>query len=49
VKYAWIEEHRVEFSTTMMCELLLVSRSGLDAMRKRPPSKRSIDDTELLV
>jgi putative transposase len=49
VKYAWIEEHRVEFSTTMMCELLSVSRSGFDAMRKRPPSKRSIDDAELLV
>jgi transposase InsO family protein len=49
VKYAWIEEHRVEFSTTMMCELLSASRSGLDAMRKRQPSKRSVGDAELLV
>ena len=48
MKYAWIERHRLTYSTTMMCELLLVSRSGLNAARQRPPSKRSIDDQALL-
>ena len=28
VKYAWIEKHRQTYSTTMMCDLLSVSRSG---------------------
>ena len=35
VKYAWIDEHRGTYSTTMMCELLSVSRSGLNAARAR--------------
>jgi len=48
VKYAWIEQHRLTYSTTMMCELLSVSRSGLNAARKRPASKRSIDDAALV-
>ena len=32
----------------MMCELLSVSRSGLNAARARRPSKRSLDDEQLL-
>ena len=48
MKYAWIERHRLTYSTTMMCELLSVSRSGLNAARRRPPSKRSIDDAALV-
>ena len=32
----------------MMCELLLVSRSGLNAARTRAPSKRSLDDERLV-
>jgi putative transposase len=48
VKYAWIEQHRLSYSVTMMCELLSVSRSGLYAARKRTPSKRSMDDLALL-
>jgi putative transposase len=48
VKYAWIEEHRPTYSTTMMCALLSVSRSGLNAARGRAPSKRSLDDKELV-
>jgi len=48
VKYAWIEQHRLGYSTTMMCELLSVSRSGLNAARKRAPSKHSMDDQALL-
>ncbi len=48
MKYAWIEQHRLTYATTLMCELLSVSRSGLKAARKRPPSKRSIDDAALV-
>jgi transposase InsO family protein len=32
----------------MMCELLSVSRSGLNAARARAPSKRSLDDAQLV-
>jgi putative transposase len=48
VKYAWIEKHRDTYATTMMCELLSVSRSGLNAARRREPSKRSREDKELV-
>ena len=48
MKYAWIEKHRQTYSTTMMCELLSVSRSGLNAARVRTPSKRSLDDEQLV-
>ncbi len=48
MKYAWIEKHRQIYATTMMCELLVVSRSGLNAARQRAPSKRSGDDQQLL-
>lgn len=44
MRYAWIEKHRQIYATTMMCELLSVSRSGLNAARSRAPSKRSRDD-----
>lgn len=48
MKYAWIEKHRPTYSTTMMCELLSVSRSGLNAARGRGPSRRALDDEQLL-
>ena len=48
MKYAWIEKHRQTYSTTMMCELLSVSRSGLNAARVRVPSKRAQDDERLI-
>jgi putative transposase len=48
VKYAWIEEHRQTYSTTLMCELLSVSRSGLNAARARTPSRRTLDDEQLV-
>jgi len=48
VKYAWIEKHRKTYATTMMCDLLSVSRSGLNAARGRAPSKRARDDTQLV-
>jgi len=48
VKYAWIEKHRGTYATTTMCELLSVSRSGLNAARGRDPSKRLRKDKELV-
>lgn len=48
MKYAWIEKHRQTYATTMMCELLSVSRSGLNAARGRAPSKRSREDKQVL-
>ena len=48
MKYAWIEKHRQSYSTTLMCELLSVSRSGLNAARARTPSRRMLDDEQLV-
>jgi hypothetical protein len=48
VRYAWIEKHRQTYSTTLMCELLSVSRSGVNAARGRAPSKRTLDDEQLV-
>ena len=48
MKYAWIERNRLNYSTTAMCELLSVSRSRLDAARKRPASKHSLNDKDLV-
>ena len=42
MKYAWIEEHRDQFSVTRMCRQLDTSRTGYCQWRKRPPSERSI-------
>jgi putative transposase len=48
VKYAWIEKHRQTYCTALMCELLSVSRSGLNAAREREPSQRAQDDRHLV-
>ena len=41
MRYAWIEEHRDEFSVTRMCTLLEASRSGYCQWRGRAPSDRA--------
>ncbi len=48
MKYAWIEQHRKTYTTTMMCDLLSVSRSGLNAAHGRAPSKRTREDKQLV-
>ena len=48
MRYAWIVEHREVYSTTMMCDLLSVSRSGLHQAVTRGPSKRRLDEEEVV-
>lgn len=48
MKYAWIERHRRQYPVTMMCTLLEVSRSGLNAARSRAPSPRATEDAQLV-
>ena len=47
MKYAWIKEHRDQFSASRMCRLLGVSRTGYCQWRKREPSERSIANKAL--
>lgn len=48
MKYAWIFEHRQVYSTTMMCDLLSVSRSGLYQAVTRGQSARRLDEQEVV-
>lgn len=48
MKYAWIERHRLQYPVTTMCELLEVSRSGLNTARSRAPSPRAAEDARLI-
>ena len=47
MKYAWIEDHRDEFSVTRMCARLEVSRSGYHQWRGREPSDRARSNEQL--
>ncbi len=48
MRCAWILEHREVYSTTMMCDLLSVSRSGLHQSVTRGPSKRRLDEEQVV-
>lgn len=48
MKYACIDRCRERYSVYLMCRLLGVSRSGYYAAKKRPESRRSRQDRELL-
>jgi putative transposase len=47
-KYAFINAHRREFDTAVMCRLLDVSRSGFSAWLRNPLSDRARDDQRVL-
>lgn len=44
MKYAWIAEHRQEYSIPMMCQLFAVSRSGFYQAMRRSGGKRAADE-----
>ena len=48
VKYTFINAHRREFDTAVMCRLLEVSRSGFYEWLRKPLSDRAVDDQRLL-
>ncbi len=46
--YGFIEEHREHYRVATMCTVLKASRSGYYAWRMRRPSRRQMDNQELL-
>jgi transposase InsO family protein len=48
VKFRFIEQERVAFPVTKLCEMLSVSPAGFYASRRRPPSARATTDAELV-
>lgn len=47
MKYAWIENHRDEYTVSRLCRVLSVSRSGYCQWRVRPLSPRSLANQAL--
>jgi putative transposase len=49
VRYACIREHEGQFTVVLMCRVLAVARAGYYAWRRRKPSRRAQQDTQLRV
>jgi len=49
MKYAFIHEHRPQFSLSVLCRMLQVTCSGYYAWQQRPRSKRRQQDEQVLV
>jgi putative transposase len=47
MKYAWIENHRDEYTVSRLCRVLSVSRTGYCRWRVRPPSPRALSNEAL--
>lgn len=47
MKYAWIEANRDQYSTSRLCRVLQVSRTGYLQWRRRPPSDRALANAAL--
>ena len=47
MKYAWIKQHRREFTVLSMCRFLQVSQSAYYGWLHRVPSSREREDEEL--
>ncbi len=47
MKYAWIENHRDEYTVSRLCRVLSVSRSGYCQWRVRAPSSRELANQAL--
>ena len=48
MRYAWIEAHIDSYPIRTMCELLVVSHSGLYAARRRAPSVRAVEQARIV-
>lgn len=49
MRYTFVETYRGEFAVVTMCRVLMVSKAGYYAWRKRPPSARAIENEQLVL
>jgi len=49
MRYAFIRDHRAEFSVVIQCRVLRVSRGGFYAWLRRPESRRARENREVVV